>query len=87
MKQIVYLCDYAGVDGRAKLDIVHATFDEAERTAILARNPYWGNGGEKIVDVPTARLHAITKLDLIDRLVLGITDNQVKSIIHESSSK
>lgn len=73
-KKIVYVATDSGVDGCAPTKVMYAAFDEAERDTMLEadKSKAWRGTSEVIVDVEAARKKALTKLDGIDRLVLGL---------------
>ncbi len=74
MKQIVYTVTDSGIDGREKTTTIYASFNEADRDAMLEadKSKAWRSRQEVIVDVNVARRQALAKLDGLDRLVLGL---------------
>lgn len=73
-KQIVFTITDNGMDGMGKSDIVFASFDES---AILKRHgsdvyKVYRVFGERIVDIDKAKKVALSKLDGIDKLILGL---------------
>lgn len=75
-KKIVYTANDNGVDGKEKTNVIFATFDEDElkikHEADINKN--WITLGEEIVEVDSRKKQALSKLDGIDKLVLGIDD-------------
>lgn len=75
-KKIVYTANDNGVDGKEKTNVIFATFNEDElkikHEADINKN--WITLGEEIVEVDSRKKQALSKLDGIDKLVLGIDD-------------
>lgn len=80
MKQAIFLIVDNGCDGRAKTSIIHAFTDEKVRDTALADHPNKGyyRPEDRVVDLETQRNLALTKLDGLDMLALGI-ENVPKS--------
>lgn len=74
MKRIVYVATDSGMDGMAPTKVLYASFDEAERDAMIEadKSKPWRSKDERIIDVDHAIAKALSKLDGIDRLVLGL---------------
>lgn len=74
MKQIVYVATDSGMDGSGPTVVLYAAFTETERDAMIDADKAkpWRGKGEQIVDVASARRQALSKLNGIDRLVLGL---------------
>jgi hypothetical protein len=75
MKQIIYIVTDNGIDGMAPTRTLYASFDEDERDAMLDadKSKAWRSKAEAIIDTGIARKRALAKLDGVDRLVLGLT--------------
>ena len=74
MKQIVYIATDHGIEGKEKESIVYASFDEDQLKALhkTDKSKAWRTLTERIVDVEQAKKQALSKLNGIDRLVLGL---------------
>lgn len=72
-KKIVYIATDNGIDGCAPTSVMYASFDEHERNAMVDADKAkaWRGKSDLIIDVNLARNKALSKLDGIDRLVLG----------------
>ena len=74
MKRIVYYVGYEGIEGKDKLRITFASFDEKEVIEHIEKdvNKNWLHKGEKIIDVEYETKQALAKIDGIGKLLLGI---------------
>lgn len=74
MKRIVYTATASGVDGLGMPKPLYASFDEKTRDAMVesdkAKN--WRSKSECIIDPAVAYQQALSKLNGVDRLVLGL---------------
>jgi len=73
-KKIVFIAIDNGIDGREKDEILYASFDEDELKALHKKDKSaaWRRLDEKIIDVESAQRQALSKLNGVDRLVLGL---------------
>ena len=78
MKQIAFTIIDNGIDGREPARIVYAAWNDAARDAALARNPNkaYLRPDEQIVDVDKAKAAALAKLNGLDRLLLGLAEEE-----------
>lgn len=74
MKKIVYSSVDYGIDGMGKRRVLYSSFDESEIDSLIKKDKAgaWRTKEETIVDVELQRKKALSKLDGIDRLVLGL---------------
>ena len=74
-KQIVYVVTDSGVDGREPQKTLYASFSEEERDAMLTTDASkaWRGKAEFIIDPEVMAVQALSKLDGVDRLVLGLS--------------
>lgn len=74
-KKIVYTAIDEGVDGREPPRVIYAFFTEADRDEAVDKDKakLWRRKGEQIVDTDLAVVQALSKLNGIDRLVLGLS--------------
>ena len=73
-KKIVYTVTDNGIDGRGPTVTLYASYNETERDRMLEedKSKAWRSTHEQIVDMDTAVCQALSKLNGIDRLVLGL---------------
>jgi hypothetical protein len=74
-KRIAFTLEDHGIDGREPVNIVYASWSEIERDSVYEndKNKAWRTKGEIIVDVEKTQKQAVSKLNGIDMLVLGMT--------------
>lgn len=74
MKKIVYLIVDNGIEGRDPDNIVRAFWDEQQRDSSFDgdKNKNWYRKTEIIVDEERSKKEALTKLNGLDKLVLGL---------------
>lgn len=73
-KKIVYSAVDNGIDGMSKDSILYSSFDEKELKSLLSKDPSrtFRTVKESIVEEESAIRKALSKLNGIDRLVLGL---------------
>lgn len=74
MKTIIYSAVDNGIDGMEKESVLYSSFDEAELKSQIQKDPSraWRRVKEQIIDTDSAKQQAFSKLNGIDRLVLGL---------------
>ena len=74
MKRIAYLVTDSGVDGMQPTHSLYASFDETKRDAMLEKDKAkaWRSKDEEIIDEASVYMRALSKLDGVERLVLGL---------------
>jgi hypothetical protein len=74
MKKIVYSAVDRGIDGMGKPHILYSSFDEMELNSLIESDPSkpWRTKDERIVDTEIIKRTALSKLNGIERLVLGL---------------
>lgn len=74
-KQILHTITDNGVDGRSPTVTVYASFSEVDRDERFEADKAkaWRSKADVIVDLGLARLQALAKLSVVDRLILGLT--------------
>ena len=82
MKKIVYYVVDNGIEGTGKDRILYASFDENELDQKLSKDPSknWRTKKEKILDEGPATAQALSKLNGIERLLLGLPAWPAKSV-------
>jgi hypothetical protein len=78
MKTIVYTIDDSGVDGRERSRPIAAFFEEDDRNKAykdMGANACYYQISERIIDTDKQSKEALGKLNGIDKLVLGVTDD------------
>lgn len=73
-KKIIYTATDNGIDGREKSNVLYAAFSEGEIKALHNKDKgkAWRTLGEEIIDEKIAIKKALSKLNGIDRAVLGL---------------
>jgi len=74
MKQIIYLITSNGIDGIDVESINYASFDEASRDKAFEsnKNKNYLSKVERIIDQNVQLKQSLSKLNPIDKLILGI---------------
>lgn len=73
-KKIIYIATDNGIDGREKSRVLYASFSEDEIKTLhnKDKSKAWRILGEEIIDEEVAIKKALSKLNGIDRAVLGL---------------
>lgn len=79
MDKIVYLVTDHGVDGRERESIVFASFDAEDVNIFFdsLKYPNYYSRTKRIIDTDRELKRALTKLDGVHRLVLGIEQREL----------